>query len=417
MYFTTLTTEEFEQFTKENFSHYTQSSRHHQYRNINQKDSHLVGVKDSSDNVIAACLLTEARCLRFFKYFYTHRGPVMDYNNISLVKYFFASLTKYLKKQKCVYVLVDPYLLESIRETDGEIIEQYDNQLLIKELAKLGYIHQGYSVGYSQMSQIRWLSVLDLKDKTETQILNEMDYQTRRNIKKTYEMGVQVRTLSIDETPVFFELFRMAEEKHGFKFRELDYFKQMQKTYGNHAFLKLAFVDLHNYLNKLNEKQSELVSELNKINSKLMENPNSKKTKSKLNQLKQQAESNNRKINETKDLISTKGDTLNLAAALYLYNEHEVYYLSSGSNPEYNQFMGAYRLQWEMIKFAKKNKIDRYNFYGITGDFSENAEDYGVQRFKEGFNAHVEEYIGDFIKPVHPLIYKLYQFTEKIRNK
>ncbi|RZI00766.1 peptidoglycan bridge formation glycyltransferase FemA/FemB family protein, partial [Staphylococcus condimenti] len=49
--------------------------------------------------------------------------------------------------------------------------------------------------------------------------------------------------------------------------------------------------------------------------------------------------------------------------------------------------------------------------------FSENAEDFGVQRFKEGFNAHVEEYIGDFVKPVHPLIYKLYRVTEKVRNK
>lgn len=417
MYFTTLTAEEFQQFTKENFSHYTQSSRHFQYRNINQKDSHLVGLKDSSDNVIAACLLNEARCLRYFRYFYTHRGPVMDYSDMKLVKYFFASLTKYLRKLKCIYVLVDPYLLESIRETDGEIIDKYNNKVLIKELAKLGYIHQGYSTGYSQMSQIRWLSVLDLKDKTETQILNEMDYQTRRNIKKTYEMGVQVRTLSIDETPAFFELFRMAEEKHGFKFRELEYFKQMQHTYGNRAFLKMAYVDLHNYLNKLNEKQNELVSELNKINAKLEESPNSKKTKSKLNQLKQQEASNNRKINETKDLIKTKGDTLNLAAALYLYNEHEVYYLASGSNPEYNQFMGAYRLQWEMIKFAKKNHIDRYNFYGVTGDFSDNAEDYGVQRFKEGFNAYIEEYIGDFIKPVRPLIYKLYQITEKARHK
>ena len=37
----------------------------------------------------------------------------------------------------------------------------------------------------------------------------------------------------------------------------------------------------------------------------------------------------------------------------------------------------------EMIKFAKEHNIDRYNFYGITGDFSENAEDYGVQQFKK----------------------------------
>ena len=39
--------------------------------------------------------MTEARALKVFKYFYTHRGPVMD--NIELVHFFFKSLTSYLK--------------------------------------------------------------------------------------------------------------------------------------------------------------------------------------------------------------------------------------------------------------------------------------------------------------------------------
>ncbi|PKR13231.1 hypothetical protein CXZ03_14765, partial [Staphylococcus aureus] len=30
--------------------------------------------------------------------------------------------------------------------------------------------------------------------------------------------------------------------------------------------------------------------------------------------------------------------------------------------------------------------------------------DFGVQQFKKGFNAHVEELIGDFIKPVRPIL-------------
>ncbi|WP_141708401.1 peptidoglycan bridge formation glycyltransferase FemA/FemB family protein, partial [Staphylococcus aureus] len=77
------------------------------------------------------------------------------------------------------------------------------------------------------------------------------------------------------------------------------------------------------------------------------------------------------------------------------------------SNPKYNAYMGAYHLQWEMIKFAKAHHIDRYNFYGITGDFSESSEAYGVQQFKKGLNAHVEEYIGEFIKPSNTLLDKV----------
>ena len=72
----------------------------------------------------------------------------------------------------------------------------------------------------------------------------------------------------------------------------------------------------------------------------LKESPNSKKNKNKRNQLQQQFDSNERKINQTKDKIAAEGEVLNLAAALYIYNEHEVYYLSSGSNPKYNEYMG-----------------------------------------------------------------------------
>ncbi|ARJ13227.1 aminoacyltransferase [Staphylococcus lugdunensis] len=410
MKFMTITAEEFDQFTKTHFSHYTQSSMHYLTRSEMKHDVHLVGVKDDQNEVIAACLLTEAPALRFFKYFYTHRGPVMDYSNIELVHYFFKSLTNFLKQRNCLYVLVDPYILENLHNADGEILKSYDNRAVIKTLEDLGYKHQGWSVGYDMMSQIRWLSVLDLKDKNEDQLMKEMDYQTRRNIKKTYEMGVKVKTLPIEDTHTFFELFQMAEEKHGFSFRDEPYFIEMQKIYQDHAMLKLAYIDLNDYLATLKADRDKLKQQLSDIETALQESPNSKKNKNKHTQVTQQVASNQRKIKETETQMDKEGHILNLAAALYIYNDHEMYYLSSGSNPKYNAYMGAYRLQWEMIKFAKEHHLDRYNFYGVTGDFSEDAEDAGVQKFKEGFNAQVYEYIGDFIKPIKPVFYKLQQF-------
>ena len=52
-----------------------------------------------------------------------------------------------------------------------------------------------------------------------------------------------------------------------------------------------------------------------------------------------------------------------------------------------------------MINYAIEHGINRYNFYGISGDFSEDAEDAGVVKFKKGYDADVIEYVGDFIKP------------------
>ncbi|RTX83047.1 peptidoglycan bridge formation glycyltransferase FemA/FemB family protein, partial [Mammaliicoccus vitulinus] len=78
-------------------------------------------------------------------------------------------------------------------------------------------------------------------------------------------------------------------------------------------------------------------------------------------------------------------------------------------------FMGAYKLQGDMIKFSKEHNINRYNFYGVTGDFSDTSEDYGVQQFKKGFNADIEEYIGDFIKPIKKNWYFISKMIAKIK--
>ena len=119
-----------------------------------------------------------------------------------------------------VFILVDPYVLENIRSADGEIIEHFNNKQWFKVMNKLGYQHQGFTTGYSAMSQIRWHSILDLKDKSEQQLLKDMSYQTRRNIMKTIEMGVQIKTLSIKETNIFYRLYHMAEENMVFIFKK-----------------------------------------------------------------------------------------------------------------------------------------------------------------------------------------------------
>lgn len=414
MNFTTLKPAEYSEFVNNNFVHYTQSIAHYNYRQDNGGCVHLVGVKNGEE-VLAACLITEARALRILKYFYTHRGPVLDFNNQALVTCFFEGLKKYVKQHRGLFILVDPYVIENIRNPEGDIITSYDNKQLFKELNRLGYKHQGYSIGYSQLSQIRWLSVLNIQQKNDEALLQEMQYQTRRNIKKTIEMGVQVRTLDISETDKFFKLFQMAEEKHGFKFRDQRYFEEMQQMYSQNSMIKLAYIDLEKYITKLKQNEAQLTLEILELEKAMTITPNSKKKKTKLTQLQQQRNNQLKKIKEFEKLQQQEGNILHLAAAYYIYTKDEVYYLSSGSNPKYNFFKGAYSLQWDMINFAINHHIPRYNFYGITGDFSAEAEDYGVQQFKKGFNTQVEEYIGDFVLPVNKLLYKL--FTLKQQEK
>lgn len=104
MFFTRLTEKEYGNFIRHYPVHFTQSVDQYNYREQNKGDVHLVGVKNNNNNIVAACLLSEARAMKFFKYFYSHKGPVLDYQNKEVVQCFFKGLTKYLKKQKlCLF--------------------------------------------------------------------------------------------------------------------------------------------------------------------------------------------------------------------------------------------------------------------------------------------------------------------------
>lgn len=52
----------------------------------------------------------------------------------------------------------------------------------------LGFEHEGFTKGFDPIKQIRYHSVLDLKNKTSKDILNGMDSLRKRNTKKFKKM-------------------------------------------------------------------------------------------------------------------------------------------------------------------------------------------------------------------------------------
>jgi lipid II:glycine glycyltransferase (peptidoglycan interpeptide bridge formation enzyme) len=75
--------------------------------------------------------------------------------------------------------------------------------------------------------------------------------------------------------------------------------------------------------------------------------------------------------------------------------------------------MPNYLLQWTMIQEAIKNGCDMYDFRGVSGVVDESHPQYGLYRFKKGFNADFTEFIGEIYIPYKPLVYKLYKIAEK----
>ncbi|TDM13298.1 aminoacyltransferase [Macrococcus lamae] len=416
MKFTTLTREQFGEFSdQQSYSHFTQMAVNYDLKTADGVDTHLVGVTEG-EKVIAACLLTAMPVLKKFKYFYSNRGPVMDYTDTELVKFFFTELKRYVKSHHALMVRVDPYVPYQRWNHDGEKLETYPTASLVTTMKDLEFDHQGFTVGFDPIHQGRWHSVLDLTGKDDKTVLKDMDSLRKRNIKKVVKNGVKVRFLDSDEIHLFRQFMKDTSGKKEFVDRDDKFYTDRMKHFGDRVLVPLAYIDFTTYIPELEAEQEKLNQEIEKADQEINKKPDNKKAVNKKAAAEQQLTSVEEKLSEAKNLNAEHGDTLPIAASFFLINPYEVVYLAGGSSNEFRHFAGSYAIQWKMINYALEHGINRYNFYGISGNFSEDAEDAGVIKFKKGFNADVIEYVGDFVAPINKPVYKVYSTLKRVRG-
>src|SRR5699024_735747 len=121
------------------------------------------------------------------------------------------------------------------------------NDQIVDLIKSLGYQHHGFTTQYDPSSQVRWMGVLNLKDKTLAEVKKGFDSQRKRNVNKAHNYGVKVRFLEEDELDIFFKLYRETEERAGFISKTDEYFMNFINTYGSKALVPLAYIDLNEY--------------------------------------------------------------------------------------------------------------------------------------------------------------------------
>ena len=79
--------------------------------------------------------------------------------------------------------------------------------------------------------------------------------------------------------------------------------------------------------------------------------------------------------------------------------------------------MPNYLLQWEMIKWAKESSCDIYDFRGVSGFKSENDQQYGVYKFKKGFNGDFVEFVNEMYIVFNPVMNTIFNISQSIYRK
>src|SRR5699024_2244755 len=145
----------------------------------------------------------------------------------------------------------------------------------------------------------------------------------------------------------------------------------------------LAYMDFDEYIEELKSEREVLSKDINKALKDIEKRPENKKAYNKKENLEKQLIENKQKIDEAKALEETHSNELPISAAFFNFKPFEVVYYAGVTSNELRDFTRNYAILLKMIKYVIDYHIDRYNFYGISGDSSGDAEDALVVKFKK----------------------------------
>lgn len=409
-----LSIEEFNEFSKNNEEGlFFQSSYWGELKKSTGWIPHIVGIKDGY-NIKGATLLLAKKIPVFHKYiFYAPRGFLLNYNDKEFLSDFTKKITKYVKKNHGIFIKINPNIPYQQRDIDGNIVEDgFNNQHIVDSLIKLGYKHNGFTITYGTDLEPRWWSVLDIKNKTEEEILKNMRGTTRWGINNSYKHGLKLIQIDKSRIPEFKKLMEHTSERRGFIDRPLSYYEKMYDSFGDNIKIMLVELNPKEYLENTVNQKEEII-----LKMKDLEDSESAKGKRMYKELSNQSLSFDKRITELKELVDNNNGNIVIAGGLFMIFGKQVVSLFGASYREYMKYNGQYFLNNEMIKFAIENNYEKYNFFGITGEFNEESEMYGLFDFKRGFGAEVVELIGEFNLVTDKFFNIIYKFMYYVYRK
>jgi peptidoglycan pentaglycine glycine transferase (the first glycine) len=288
----------------------------------------VVTVEDEAGNIKGSMsLLIRKIPVLPFTMMYSPRGPVCDPHDRETLAALLEKCRKLAKKNRSYVLKMDPDI--EIEDTKFE------------EIAKsLGFSVSRGLKNYEGI-QPRFVFRLDLRGKTEDQLMQDFHQKVRYNIRLSERKGVTVKVGGREDVATFYRMIVETGVRDNFVVRSREYYEKVYDCLSpDHVRVFIAYY-------------------------------------------------------EDKPIAGTIG---------ILYG-NKCWYLYGASINEHRNLMPNYLLQWNMIKWALESGADIYDFRGVPGNLDENNHMYGLYKFKVGFNGKFTEFIGMLDYVFNPLVY------------
>ncbi len=298
---------------------------------------------EENDKIIAAMtfLIEKVPHVNYYL-MYSPRGPVCDISNVDLVNRLVNEAEKLREKYKIFLLKFDPNI-------------KY-NEELEKEYKNRGYKVLNKKANKDDLIQPLHDAILNIKDKSEDELLKEFAEKTRYNIRLSKRKGVEVYySKSKEDLKIFYELYKITTVRDNIGCRPYEYFERMIDAY---------------------------------------------------------------KDDEIRIYISKHEDD-KLSGAIALNYGKELFYLYGASSNNKRNLMPNYLMQWEMIKWGLETKCEKYNFGGVLNlDPNDGLYKFKIGFCKkDGITEYIGEINKVYNKVLYFAYDKILPITKKIKRK
>lgn len=402
----TLNEQEFDNYSiNHQYSSYYQTSSYGSLMSTCGLKPIYLGFYDGAELVGATLILSKPSFVGF-KYGYAPRGLLIDYNNYGKLIEITKELKNYLFKERYILLKIDPLILISKKDKNGNIIENNVHKDNIMETFKeAGYYHCGFNKNLEAIKP-RELAYLNIK-KQENEIFNSFAKQIRNKIRKAIKLGVEI----YQDNNAIEEIYPFIARKGNYS---LNYYQNLKEKFKDNIEVYIAKINTEKFVEGsrlLYEKEQEYNEYLNNIISR-----DGYKGKDMKDILSKKMESDKLLV-VYKDylvnsitLLRNKPEGVIIGGTIIIKNKNTLHLVIEGYDKAYSKFCSLYLTKWEVIKKYCNSEFELFDLNAVTnvGEAKDNQYK-GLNEMKFGFDAIDYEYIGEFNLIANNPIYTLYK--------
>lgn len=390
-----LTKKEFDQFALNHpLGSFQQTSSWGRFMEGDKFHAYYVGGFIKEHLIGASLLLSYEIKKDKVRLFYAPRGFLIDYKNEELLKEFTEEVKKFIIEKHGVFLKIDPYILVRDRNSEGNIIEGG----VYNDFVEVNLTNANFTKVNDRI-QPKWLSRINLKDKTIDDIFNNFSPKARQTVRRNERLGFKVRDFDFKDIDNFIDIINKESKKYRTIVPTKTFYLDLKQSFdGNIKFIEVYF------------KKDEVISNIDKMISEVIKEKkvrinnyhNSKMTAEYFIDKELEDEEEIKRLDNLKDYFSKCSDDVSMGIYMFITIGNEVVALNGGIVDEYNKLNASYTLHYEMIKYAIDNGYKYYNLYEIGDITNPNNKLKNSYNYKKNFGGEVIELVGEYDLVINP---------------